>query len=557
MTAILKGFVRVGHGQVHYRYGGKGPIVVLLHESPRSSAVYVPTIEWLGDHFTVVVPDLPGCGGSTPLPAGSRTIPDVAAVLAETLTALGIERCALYGARNSAAVALQFAVDHPDRAALTILDDAPWPLESGPGLEVAQLPGVTDPTADGAHLPRLWSRILDLHRYSPWFTRTAGSRLTRALPDDQELHAFATDLYVAGPNWAGDEVSGGGDLHSLWSRVSTPVTVVCRTSDEAEASLDVTAPLPGDCSIERVAPQLSAWRSALFGRLKRASLPPAGWRPPTAVEDHVSGEHRRYVNLVHGQVCLRLEGRIGRHLPVLLLPDVPGGTVSARRLGALLAEDRLTLCPDLPGLGESQPLPYPTLGSFTTMLHDILEVLELPVVDVVAEGLGCCFAAALAAHQPKHVRRLVLDGVAMVRSRERHRVARRYCPPIEPDRYGAYLHRAWQQRRDVEACWPWFDRSARAARRRDAELDVGSLEADFIDIMKQLPSYGDAARAALDSSMRDILAAVRQPVLLLDVPGDARYAVVRRAARRLPAADVTLRAATPEERVAALRRFLD
>jgi pimeloyl-ACP methyl ester carboxylesterase len=557
MTAILKGFVRVGHGQVHYRYGGKGPIVVLLHESPRSSAVYVPTIEWLGEHFTVVALDLPGCGGSTPLPAGSRTVPGFATVLADALTTLGIERCALYGARNSAAVALRFAVEHPQRAALTILDDAPWPHESGPGLPVAQVPEATDPSADGAHLPRLWSRVLDLHRYSPWYERTAGSRLARALPDDSELHAFATDLCVAGPTWAGHDTSSSDDLRSLWPRISSPVTVVSRTGDEPETNLEVPAPLPENCSIERIAPQLSAWRTALFGRLKRASLARGSWCPPAAPVDDPVGERRGYVNLVHGQVCLHLRGRRGRHVPVLLLPDVPGGTVSARSLAALLAEDRLTLCPDLPGLGESHPLPYPTLGSFTAMLHDVLVALELPVVDLVAEGLGCCFAAALAAHQPKHVRRLVLDGVAMVRTRERQRVARRYCPPIEPDRYGAYLQRIWQQRRDVEACWPWFDRSARAARRRDAELDLEALEADFIDIMKQLPSYGDAARAALGSSMRDILAAVRQPVLLFDVPGDVRYAAVRRAARRLTAADVTPRAATPAERAGSVRRFLD
>jgi pimeloyl-ACP methyl ester carboxylesterase len=241
---------------------------------------------------------------------------------------------------------------------------------------------------------------------------------------------------------------------------------------------------------------------------------------------------------------------------VLLLADVPGGAASTRRHAASLAAERLTLSPELPGLGESHPLPYPTLGSFTTVLHEVLEALDMPIVDVVAEGLGCCFAAALAAHQPRHVRRLVLDGVPMIRARDRRRIARHYCPTIEADRYGAYLQRLWHQRRDAATCWPWFDRSADGVRRRDADLDARAMNEDFVAVMQHLPGYGDAARAALESSLRDILPVVRQPTLLLDVLGDVRYAGVSRAARRLPSAGVKPRPADAESRADLLRDFL-
>ena len=68
MTPVLKGFVAVPHGQVHFRYGGSGPVVVMLHDSPRSSALHASNIEWLGEHFTVIALDMPGYGNSTPLP---------------------------------------------------------------------------------------------------------------------------------------------------------------------------------------------------------------------------------------------------------------------------------------------------------------------------------------------------------------------------------------------------------------------------------------------------------------------------------------------------------
>jgi pimeloyl-ACP methyl ester carboxylesterase len=164
---------------------------------------------------------------------------------------------------------------------------------------------------------------------------------------------------------------------------------------------------------------------------------------------------------------------------------------------------------------------------------------------------------ALAAREPERVRRVALDGLPMVRSRDRRLYARNYCPPIEPDRHGAYLLLAWQQLREHEASWPWFDRSAGAARRHDPDLDPGRLQVLLVDVLKQLPSYGDAARAALEAAVREILVGVRQPVLLLDAAGDARYAGTRRAARRLVDATVVPRPADLAARAEALRQFLN
>lgn len=113
MVVLGKGFVTVPHGQVHFRYGGRGPVVVMLHDSPRSSVLHAPNIEWLGEHCTVIALDTPGYGNSTPLPQPQPEIPDFAAALAATLTAMGIDRCALYGFHTGSKIALQFAVDHP------------------------------------------------------------------------------------------------------------------------------------------------------------------------------------------------------------------------------------------------------------------------------------------------------------------------------------------------------------------------------------------------------------------------------------------------------------
>jgi pimeloyl-ACP methyl ester carboxylesterase len=178
-------------------------------------------------------------------------------------------------------------------------------------------------------------------------------------------------------------------------------------------------------------------------------------------------------------------------------------------------------------------------------------------VDIVAEGLGTVFAAALAANRPRRVRRIIVDGVPMIRTRDRKRYVREYCPRILPDRAGSYLQRLWEQLRSTQVSWPWFERSATAARVRDVELDAHVMHAALVDSMKQLDNYGDAARAALDASMRDIVRGIAQPVLVMQDSRDVRYTGSGSLRRRLQNATVRPRPASLAERAVAYRGFLD
>lgn len=556
MTAILKGFVGVPHGQVHFRYGGRGPVVVMLHDSPRSSVLHASNIEWLGEHFTVIALDTPGYGNSTPLPQAQPEIADFAAALEAALTALGIERCALYGFHTGSKIALQFAADHPERAALTILDGLALPAEPASPDYLRQYLMPFEPVADGSHLVKQWSKVLDFHRWFPWFAKSAATRMALDLPDDLDLHEYATDMFMAGRHWTG---AYGAALRHLAApnipRLRSRTVFMSREDDVLYGFLDaLPQPLPASCSVERIPPQTPAWRTRLHELLRQAELPRAQWQPPRAPATPASRDERQtYVDLVHGQIRVRLRGSGG--VPLLMLHDAPGGSCSLSPLATALGRDRLTIAPDLPGLGESNPLPYPSLGSYVTALAELLEQLDCGTVDVFAEGLGTCFAVALAAHHPQVVRRLALDGLPLVRSKERRLFARHYCPPLLPDRHGTHLLRAWHQLRDAEASWPWFDRSAAAARKHDPDLDPERMHANLVEIMKRLPSYGDAARAALEAAVRDIVKGVRQPALLFDCADDVRYAGTRRAARYMGDARTQPRPADVAARAEILREF--
>ena len=560
MAIVQKGFVDVPHGEVHFRYGGSGPTVVLLHDSPRSSVLHIPNIEWLGEQFTVIALDTPGYGLSSPLPSAEPSIADFAHALDATLTALGIERCALYGLHTSAKIALQFAVDHPQRAALTILDGLSLSDQPPTDAFLGNYLPPFEPTADGAYIARQWAKILDFHRYFPWFSLTAGSRCALDLPDDHRLHEYATDVFMAGATWTG---AYGAALRyqaaPVIRQLASPTMFLCREDDVLYDHLDkLPAPLPDQCRTVRVPAVPGAWRHRLMDLLRNAHGHHAGWSPPSmAFTAATRGRHQRYVNLLHGQVRVGLHGRASSKVPVLLLHDLPGSPRQLEGLAALLAVDRLTLSADLPGLGESDPLPSATLGAYVSVIDETLEALGLATVDIVAEGLGTAFAAALAANRPKRVRRLVVDGVPMLRARDRKRYVREYCPRILPDRAGSYLQRLWEQLRSAQMSWPWFDRAATAARVRDVELDVAAMHATLVDSMKQLDNYGDAARAALDAAIRDIVRGIEQPVLVLQDSRDIRYAGTGALRRRLQTATVGTRPTAVAERAAMYRAFFE
>lgn len=559
MAIIRKGFVAVPHGEIHFRYAGRGPTVVLLHDSPRSSVLHLQNLEWLSDEFTVIALDSPGYGSSTPLPIDQPEIPDFSAALAGTLAALGIEQCAVYGFHSGAKIALQLAVDHPKLTALAVLDGLSLPAQA-PGADFLRtylLPFT--PTIEGDYIARQWSKLLDFHRYYPWFSRVAASRFPMNLPDDRRLHEYATDVFMAGPAWSS---AYGAALRYLAkppvSLLKSPTVFLCREDDMMYGFLDALPdPLPDRCRIERVPPSLTAWRTRLLDVLRNARLPDAGWTPPIAKAHGTAAvSPQRYVDLVHGQVRIRTRGPASSRTPVLLLHDVPGSPRQIEGLEALLSTDRRTIVPDLPGLGESDPLPSPTLGAYVSVLDDVLQALGLDCVDVVAEGLATVFAAALAANRPQRVRRIVLDGVPVIRSRDRKRYVREYCPPVVPDRAGSHLLRLWEQFRTAHISWPWFERSATAARVRDAQLDAFELNGTLVAAMKQPDHYGDAARAALDAAIRDIAKGISQPALVMQDARDVRYTGTGSLRRRLQQATVAPRPAALAERAAAYREFL-
>jgi pimeloyl-ACP methyl ester carboxylesterase len=94
--------------QLHYRIGGSGNTVVLLHGWPQHSLQWHTVAPLLAEHYRVLVPDLPGCGGSS-IPRSGFDKRSVANDIKALVDALELGSVKLVGYDHGAGVAYNYA----------------------------------------------------------------------------------------------------------------------------------------------------------------------------------------------------------------------------------------------------------------------------------------------------------------------------------------------------------------------------------------------------------------------------------------------------------------
>jgi pimeloyl-ACP methyl ester carboxylesterase len=106
-----------GGGKLAYREAGSGPPLILVHGSPGEGRSWLRVAPRLAPRHRVVMPDLPGYGGSDAVP-GSPTerTPALAAAIGALIAACG-EPVLLCGHSYGGNVALHAAMTHADRVA--------------------------------------------------------------------------------------------------------------------------------------------------------------------------------------------------------------------------------------------------------------------------------------------------------------------------------------------------------------------------------------------------------------------------------------------------------
>lgn len=126
--AIKRGYAPCRFGQVHYRIAvpkaaSRTPLV-LFHQTPTSGRCYEGLIAELGRDRVAVAMDTPGFGSSDP-PPHPPTIQDYAAVAGELFDELDLGSVDVMGDHTGAKIALETAIQRPDRVRRVVLNAAP------------------------------------------------------------------------------------------------------------------------------------------------------------------------------------------------------------------------------------------------------------------------------------------------------------------------------------------------------------------------------------------------------------------------------------------------
>jgi len=105
--------ISVGGVKIAYTRFGQGKPLVLIHGFPLDSSIWNDVVPLLEGDFDLILPDLRGFGGSTPVNS-PYSLTDMADDIAGLLDQLNIGKCVLAGHSMGGYIALVFAKKYPN-----------------------------------------------------------------------------------------------------------------------------------------------------------------------------------------------------------------------------------------------------------------------------------------------------------------------------------------------------------------------------------------------------------------------------------------------------------
>jgi pimeloyl-ACP methyl ester carboxylesterase len=117
MTDTTSAHADVNGAQLYYELAGAGHPLVFLHAGIANCQMWDASFPAFAEHYRVLRYDMRGYGRS-PLPPGAYSHSNDLRALLDTLT---IDRAHLVGCSQGGRVALEFALEHPDRVSALVL----------------------------------------------------------------------------------------------------------------------------------------------------------------------------------------------------------------------------------------------------------------------------------------------------------------------------------------------------------------------------------------------------------------------------------------------------
>ncbi len=264
---------------------------------------------------------------------------------------------------------------------------------------------------------------------------------------------------------------------------------------------------------------------------------------------------RGFARLAEGLLHYRSAGSEGS-VPLVMLHASPASSKSLEPLAVSIAAKRRVILPDTPGNGLSCPPAdaQPSLTSYASMLDTLCDTLGHPQIDLYGTHTGAHIAIEWAIAHPRRVRRIVLDGVAILAPEQRAEFLALYAPPRVPDSSGTQFPWAWNLIRDQMIFWPHY-RKDTAHLRQGGQFEPRLLHDLTMDLLGALDSYHQPYEAVFRHDVLARLPLVTHKTLWLhgehgplDSNAEAAFAL-------MPAAEAVAARDTPDK-AATINAFL-
>lgn len=195
----------------------------------------------------------------------------------------------------------------------------------------------------------------------------------------------------------------------------------------------------------------------------------------------------------------------GDTTPLVCFHQNPKSADDFRPLLEVVGERRLAIAIDLPGYGESDPMPDPpSMADLATAMADALDAMGYGKngsgpVDVFGFHTGVLVAGELAIERPDLVRRVVLCGIPFLTPEERA-IEKRNLPtdfklPEDP----GFIVKRWHL----------------VVTKRPPEVSLERAARSFVEDIHSLDKWWFAYHAVWDYPVEARLPLIRQPVLIL------------------------------------------
>ncbi len=373
-------------------------MLLMVHQSPRSSAEYTALMQQWAPHFTCIAPDTPGFGQSDALPSGPD-INDYADALRDFLGALGVQSCAAYGFHSGGIILVTAVKRHPQLfSTLAIGGYAIWTQAERDLFGSRYLPE-WHPSDYGEHLTWLWNRILEQSWFFPWFDIRDEARLSVAHADLSKVNQAVSEMLDAGNNYRagyGAVLSAPRDIPASDAPVP-PCLITAYDGDPLQSHIDRLGEMPANWQAHRVTTPQDHHDTSLAFLQEHADKAPC----PELAEDADEGWLAIDGGLIHWRGD-RTAASLTLHAPAAEMAQPEPGTMAI----------------DAPGHGHSSAFAVPEAA-----IRSAAAALGIEAIDWPAAPAG--------------------DSDELY-------------PDLTPDRHGAHLLRAWSAARAEAFFEPWY-----------------------------------------------------------------------------------------------------